>query len=129
MTEYLSVAQVRELHAMQIARFGGSPGLRDRGLLESACARPSMTFAGEELYPDLAAKAAALMHFLVASHAFVDGNKRVGVNAAMFFLAVNGARLDADIDALEQVTVAVAASRIGIEELTIWFRHHRREDE
>jgi death-on-curing protein len=128
MTEYLTVAQVLELHAMQIAQFGGSPGLRDRGLLGSACARPAMTFAGEELYPDQAGKAAALMHSLVANHAFVDGNKRIGVNAALFFLDKNGVRLDADIDALEHVTLAVAASKIGIEELTIWFRHHVRED-
>ena len=79
---YLSVDQILLLHELQIDLFGGSPGLRDRGGLESAVARGTMTFDGEDLYPDAAAKAAALMHSLVMNHPFVDGNKRVGVLAA-----------------------------------------------
>ena len=75
-TGYLSVEQVRALHADQLRLYGGATGLRDKGGLESALARPAMTFAGEDLYEDLASKAAALMHSLVLNHAFVDGNKR-----------------------------------------------------
>jgi death-on-curing protein len=77
-TIYLSLAQVVALHRMQIHRFGGSAGLRDRGGLESALARPQMTFGGEDLYPDIPAKAATLLHSLVANHPLVDGIKRVG---------------------------------------------------
>jgi len=79
---YLSVEQVLRLHEHQIATFGGSPGLRDRGGLESAVARPAATFDGDDLYPDLASKVGALMHSLVMNHPFVDGNKRVGAMAA-----------------------------------------------
>ncbi len=81
-----------------------------------------MTFGGEDLYPDLAAKAAALMHSLVMNHPFVDGNKRVGANAAELFVVLNGALLDATDGELEQVTLAVARAEMDVEPLTIWFR-------
>jgi death-on-curing protein len=84
-TVYLSLGQALELHRVQIRRFGGSAGLRDRGALEAALARPQMTFGGEDLYPDVASKAAALMHSLVMNHPFVDGNKRVGAHASVLF--------------------------------------------
>lgn len=122
MTVYLSVAQLLRIHEKQIERFGGSAGVRDRGALESAAARPAMTFGGEDLYPDLAAKAAALMHSLVMNHPFVDGNKRVGANAAELFVVLNGALLDATDGELEQVTLAVARAEMDVEPLTIWFR-------
>ena len=86
MTVYLSLEQVLGLHRIQLQRFGGAAGLRDRGLLESALARPQMTFGGEDLYPDIPAKAAALLHSLVANHPFVDGNKRVGAHAGILLL-------------------------------------------
>ncbi len=89
MIVYLSLEQVLLLHEKQLEVFCGPPGLRDRAGLESAVARPQMTFAGEDLYPDLSDKAAALMHSLVSNHPFVDGNKRVGAMAAELFLAVD----------------------------------------
>lgn len=76
-------------HAALVRAFGGASGLRDRRSFEAAVARPAATFAGEDLYDDLAAKAAALMHSLVLNHPFVDGNKRVGVAAAELFLSCN----------------------------------------
>ena len=79
---YLSLQEVISLHSLLIAQSGGSPGLRDRGGLESAVAQPEASFGGEELYPDLASKAAALGHSLIQNHPFVDGNKRIG-HAAM----------------------------------------------
>jgi death-on-curing protein len=81
-----------------------------------------MTFGGEDLYPDLAAKAAALMHSLVMNHPFVDGNKRVGVMAAELFLELNGGRLMASDGELEQVTLSVARGELNAEELAIWVR-------
>jgi len=96
--------------------------LRDRGALESAAARPSMTFGGEDLYPDPAAKAGALMHSLVMNHPYVDGNKRVGAHAVVLFLLVNGQRLDVTPKALEEVTMTGARGEIDAEALAIWFR-------
>jgi death-on-curing protein len=121
-TEHLSVEQLLQIHEAQIEKFGGSTGLRDRGGLESAAARPAMTFGGEDLYPDLAAKAGALMHSLVMNHPFVDGNKRVGAAAAELFVLLNESRLDASDQELEDVTLAVARGEMDVEPLTIWFR-------
>jgi death-on-curing protein len=121
-TFYVSVEQLLRLHERHIERFGGSPGLRDRGALESAAARPAMTFGGDDLYPDLAAKAAALLHSVVMNHPFVDGNKRVGAAAAELLLTVNGAGLPATDTELEEITLAVARGEMAIEPLTIWFR-------
>jgi death-on-curing protein len=81
-----------------------------------------MTFGGEDLYPDIAAKAAAMMHSLVLNHPFIDGNKRVGVAAAELFVLVNGWDLRASDEDLEELTLSVARGDIDIEPLTIWFR-------
>ena len=129
MTLYQSVQQLLRLHALQVRRFGGSGGLRDRGRLEAAAARPQMTFGGEDLYPDLAAKAAALMHSLVLNHPFVDGNKRVGAMAAELFLEINGHDLDVVDDALVELTLAVARGEVAAEALAIWFRQRLRRQE
>ena len=122
MTVYLSIEQIEKLHELQAERFGGAPGLRDRGALEAAAPRPAMTFGGEDLYPDIPAKAAAVMHSLVMNHPYVDGNKRIGVNAAEFLLELNGYRLEASDEELEDVTLAVARGEMDAEPLAIWFR-------
>jgi death-on-curing protein len=88
-----------------------------------------MTFGGEDLYPDLAAKVAALMHSLVMNHPFVDGNKRVGVMAAELFLTVNGYALDAGDDELVELTLAVARGEVSSEALAIWIRQRSRPRE
>jgi death-on-curing protein len=124
---YLSLEQVLGQHRMQIQRFGGSPGLRDRGGLESALARPQMTFGGEDLYPDLHAKAAALMHSLVANHPFVDGNKRVGSLAALQFLLANGWETVCSAQELVEITLRLAEGSLEAEALAIWLRQHSRE--
>lgn len=126
---YLSLVQVLDLHGRQIRAFEGSEGLRDRGALESAVARPAMTFGGEDLYPEAADKAAALMHSLVMNHAFVDGNKRIGASAAELFLELNGYRLAALDEELEQITLTVARGELDADALAIWFRQRiSRED-
>lgn len=126
MTVYLSVEQILHLYRVLIRAFGGRSGVRDRGGLESAVARSAMTFDGDDLYPDLAAKAAALMHSLVLNHPFVDGNKRTGAAAAELFLRVNGAGLDASDQELEAVTLATASGDVQPEALAIWFRQRVR---
>ena len=129
MTLYLSVDQILALHAELIEEFGGGTGLRDRGVLESAAARPAMTFGGEDLYEDAAAKAAALLHSLVLNHPFLDGNKRVGIHATEFFLEMNGWSLAATDDELEELTLAVARGQIAAEALAIWFRQRLRSSD
>ena len=122
MALYLSVEQIDRLHASQIESYGGRPGLRERAALEAAVARPAMTFGGEDLYPDIPAKAAALMHSLVMNHPYVDGNKRVGAHAAVVFLEVNGFLPTFTPKELEEVTMATARSELDAESLAIWFR-------
>jgi death-on-curing protein len=125
----LSAAQILELHRALLRAFGGRSGLRDRGALEASLARPFATFDGEDLYPDEAAKASALMHSLASNHPFVDGNKRVGAAAAELFLEVNGWSLIAEDDDLEVITMAVARGEVVAEALAIWLRQRAtRED-
>jgi len=125
-TEYLSVAQVLHLHALQTARFGGSRRLRDRGALEAAVARPQATFGGEDLYDDAAAKAAAFAHSVIQNHPFLDGNMRVGAMALEVFVLVNGHALRASDEDLEDVVLAVARDGLAAEALAIWIRQRLR---
>jgi len=88
-----------------------------------------MTFGGEDLYPDIAAKASALMHSLVMNHPFVDGNNRVGAMAAEYFLLANAWDLTAPDEELEQMTLAAARGEVEAEALAIWLRQHSRRRE
>jgi death-on-curing protein len=81
-----------------------------------------MTFGGEDLYPDAAAKAAELMHSLVMNHPYLDGNKRVGAHSAMIFFLINEYRTDISPKELEEITLAVARGEMDAEPLAIWFR-------
>jgi death on curing protein len=126
---YLSVEQVRALHADRLRLYGGARGLRDKGALEPAVARPAMTFGGEDLYQDLASKAAALIHSLVLNRAFVDGNKRVAAHAAILFVELNGQTFLATPGELVEMTLAVAEGKVAVEALTIWFRQRLRATE
>lgn len=123
---YLSLAEILDLHGRVIAQSGGMHGLRDLGLLESAAAQPRATFGGTELYPDLAAKAAALGHALISNHPFVDGNKRVGHAAMEVFLLLNGAELVADVDDAERVILDVAGGNRSRDQLAEWIRKRLR---
>lgn len=121
---YLTAVQVLFIHARLLAETGGAPGVRDLGLLESAIARPQATFDGQDLYPSLYAKAAALMVGLVNNHPFIDGNKRVGLTAAALFLVRNGLQLRASNEELEQVTLEAAQGRLTVEQMASWFTRH-----
>jgi death on curing protein len=124
--EYLSIDQILDLHRRQIRAFGGASGIRDQGALESAVARPQATFGGEDLYPDVVAKAAALMHSLVMNHPFMDGNKRVGAHAGILFLLVNQVEPDFSSAELTEVTLGVARGELSAEALAIWLRQRSR---
>ena len=121
---YLSVDDILRIHQRVTADFGGDPGLRDRGLLESAVAMPQSTFDGADLHVGLAAKAAAYHFHLCSNHPFVDGNKRVAVVVAELFLIINGQALSATDDEIEQLTVGVAAGRVSKDEVTDFFTTH-----
>ena len=121
---YLSVQEVISLHSLLIAQSGGSSGLRDRGALESAVAQPEASFGGQDLYPDLASKAAALGHSLIQNHPFVDGNKRVGHAAMEVFLLLNGNELDASVDDQEKIIIEVASGNVSRIELSVWISKH-----
>ena len=127
MTAYLGIDQVLFIHQSQIRRFGGPKGLRDRGALQSAIARPQMTFGGEDLYPEIPDKVAALMHSLVMNHPFVDGNKRVGAHAAIAFLVANGFAPEFSPAELIDITLATARGEMSAEGLAIWIRQRSRE--
>ena len=101
----------------------------DRGALESALARPAATFDGEDLYPDIADKAAALMHSLALNHPFVDGNKRVAAFAAIVFAESNGLEFLATPEELVATSIAVAEGKMAVEALAIWFRQRLRSVE
>ncbi|MDX1474855.1 MAG: type II toxin-antitoxin system death-on-curing family toxin, partial [Reinekea sp.] len=125
----LTVPQILFLHTRLIEETGGSQGLRDLGLLESATARPQVSFSGEDLYPDLFTKAAALMDSLVNNHPFLDGNKRTGISAAGLFLLQNGLRLTTTQTEMERFTLKVASSTVEIAEIAAWFQENSRQIE
>ncbi|MBI4769696.1 MAG: type II toxin-antitoxin system death-on-curing family toxin [Chloroflexi bacterium] len=121
---YLTAEQILFIHARLIEETGGSHGVRDVGLLESAVARPQASFGGDDLYPDLFAKSAALMDSLVRNHPFLDGNKRTAIAAAALFLRLNGARLNASNAELEAFTLNAVLSAPGIPAMATWLRSH-----
>ena len=121
---YLSLQEVISLHSLLIAQSGGSAGLRDRGALESAVAQPEASFGGEDLYPDLASKAAALGHSLIQNHPFVDGNKRIGHAAMEVFLLLNDHEIDASVHDQETIIIEVASGKVSRIELSEWISKH-----
>lgn len=122
MTDYLTLADVLAIYQDLIERYGGSPGLRDPGLLEAALFRPQTGY-----YPDLLAEAAALWESLSQNHPFVDGNKRVGFAATYTFLAVNGLTITVDpLDAFAFIDGLFQAGQFRFEALDPWLRAHAR---
>jgi len=115
---HLTVAIVLEIHAEAIARFGGSAGIRDLALLESAVAAPQASFGGRSPYEDMGEVAAAYLFYLCRNHPFIDGNKRAALGACLVFLRLNGIPTAPDGPEWESLTLDVAASRIDREETT-----------
>lgn len=120
MIRFLAVDDVNRLHERTIEAHGGAPGIRDIGLLEAAVAMPMQTMAGEYLHEGMAEMAAAYLFHVCQAHAFVDGNKRAAVLAALTFLEINGAGLP-DPVGLERDTLAVASGALTKREVASWF--------
>jgi death-on-curing protein len=116
--------EVIQLQAWVIDQSGGSHGILDRGKIESAVAQPRMSFGGEDLYPTVAEKAAALGFSLACNHGFVDGNKRIAHAATETFLVRNDHEIDATVDEQEAVFLRLAAGKLSRDEFTTWVQAH-----
>lgn len=110
------------IHAELIEATGGSHGVRDRGGLEAALARPFATFAGQDLYPDAPAKAAALLESVVKNHPFVDGNKRAGYTLARLTLLTYDLDLRATDDEEYDMVILVATGQMHVEGIVAWMQ-------
>lgn len=119
---HLSVEIVREVHTEAIARFGGSDGVRDSALLESAVAAPQASFGGKSPYRDLAEVAAAYLYYLCRNHPFIDGNKRAALGSCLVFLRLNGIEPTPDGPEWEELVLAVAAGSLDREQATARLR-------
>jgi death-on-curing protein len=115
---HLTVEIVCEIHAEAIKRFGGSDGVREMALLESAVAAPQASFGGKSPYKDVVEMAAAYLFYLCRNHPFVDGNKRAALGSCIVFLRLNGLEPKPDSPEWEELTMAVAASAIDRDETT-----------
>lgn len=124
MIRYLTLMEVLELHCRILEQSGGALGIRDIGLLESAIAQPRMTFGGEDLYPSLLEKAAALGFSIIMNHPFVDGNKRTGHAATETFLVLNGVEITASVDEQERVVLAIASGKQEREVFVEWLQQN-----
>ena len=121
----LSKSQVLLIHDQVIAETGGSSGLRDEGMLDSALNAPFQTFSGEDIYPSLQQKATRLCFGLVKNHPFIDGNKRIGAHAMLVFLALNGIELQYLQTELSDIILQLAAGEIESADLLHWILAHQ----
>jgi death-on-curing protein len=119
---FLNLEEILQIHADQIGRYGGSQGIRDLALLESAVAMPQAGFGSRYLHADLFEMAAAYLFHIVQNHPFVDGNKRVGTAAALVFLKLNGITLHVTTAALVKTVLGVAQGKIGKAAAADFFR-------
>jgi len=119
---HLTVEIVREIHAESIAQFGGSEGVRDLALLESAVAAPQAILGGNSPYKDIIELSAAYLFYLCRNHPFIDGNKRTALGSCIVFLRLNGIDPQPDSPDWEQLTLDVAASKIDRDTTTTRLR-------
>lgn len=115
--EFLTLAEVLEIHTIQIERFGGNPGLRDLGLLESALSIPQSSYGGKYLHPSLAEMASAYAFHISQNQPFIDGNKRTGLGAALIFLELNGVKVNDPSGKLYDAMMSVSRGEMKKEEL------------
>ena len=120
-----SEEKVLLLHQLIVAETGGSNELRDVGLLDSALEGIFQTFGGEELYPTKEEKGARLGYTLISNHAFVDGNKRIGMYVMLTFLEVNGIHMVCTNEDVVEAGLGVASGEMNYEELLAWVKTHR----
>lgn len=125
--KYLTVEEVLFIHYRIIEETGGSHGVRELALLESAVQRPSATFSANDLYQDIFEKTSAIMHSMIKNHPFVDGNKRTAIAVAAVFLVSNGYDFTATNKEVEWFAVKAATGAITIEEINRWFKKRSKK--
>lgn len=123
-TKHLTLDDIIAIHENMIELYGGSHGIRDIGLLQSAISRPQASFGGDDLYPSIFDKAAALFHSLLFNHAFVDGNKRTSMTTVARFLYINGYELIATNKDFVSFPLQVEHAHWDLEKITEWLQEH-----
>lgn len=120
----LDIRQVLILHETMIKKHGGSPGVRDKNMLESAVHRPFATYGGEDLYPDIFLKCAALIQSIIKNHPFIDGNKRTAFVSAYTVLMKNNIKISATEKEIVKFVVEVANKNLSVDEISNWLQGH-----
>lgn len=120
----LTSKQVLSLHSNIIKATGGTDGIRDNGLLDSALNAPFQTFGGTELYPSLIQKAARLGYAIISNHPFLDGNKRTGIHTMLVFLELNGVIIECSQKELVKIGLSLADGTMDAEALLLWLSMH-----
>lgn len=123
-TSYLTLEEILVIHEDQIERYGGTSGLRQLSLLESALFRPQSTFDGKDLYESLFNKAAALIYSLIQNHPFVDGNKRTGIVAGFVFLGMNRLTVEIVEEEIIDAAINIATKKWDVEKVSNWLKHN-----
>ncbi|MGN1417768.1 MAG: type II toxin-antitoxin system death-on-curing family toxin [Acutalibacteraceae bacterium] len=121
----LTKEQILMLHSELIRETGGSDGLRDEGLLDSALSAPFQGFGETDSFPSLQQKGARLGYGLICNHAFIDGNKRIGAHAMLLFLSLNGIELEYMQEELSDMVLNVAAGSLRFEDMVKWIIKHQ----
>ena len=122
--QFLTFADIVEIHEYQIENFGGASGLRDIELLKSAIGMTESTFGGAFLHPTIYEMAAAYLYHLVENHPFADGNKRVGAMAALVFLDINNIDFDAPEELFTEMVLKVASGKMLKAEISLFLREY-----
>lgn len=122
----LTEQQVLAVHSRMIEITGGSDGVRDRSLLDSALNAPFQTFDGKEIYPALLSKAAVMCRSIISNHPFVDGNKRIGIHVMLIFLELNGIKLQYSQNELIELGLGVASSNLSSDDILKWLIEHAK---
>jgi len=115
---------ILKLHELSIIKYGGSQGIRDEGMMESAISRPYQTFAGEDLYPTSIQKAAAIAESIIINHPFIDGNKRTGYLAMLAILEEGKIELNAPNDAIYDFVIKISTGEIRFEQIVEWLKQN-----
>lgn len=116
--------QVVKIHSLLVANTGGTDGVRDKNLLESALKTPFQTFDGSELYQTILDKASQFCYSLIENHPFLDGNKRIGVHLTLLFLKLNGVELSYSQNELIEFGLNIASGKVNKEEIKNWLHSH-----
>jgi death-on-curing protein len=123
---YITLDEILAIHEDLVDRYGGSHGIRELGLIESAIGRPQSTFGGEDLYPTLFDKAASLFQSLLFNHAFVDGNKRTSIVCVARFLSKNGYELHTSQKELVAFPIKVENQHPSLDEISTWLEKNSK---